>query len=125
MGYAERESLSWLREAVYYSAPITHLEGNRRYGDLLLTIKRNRLEDLAIFEPNCSECQDTKKFVVYEQCANCTGQCDMELCSGSTVREWPCQSCAIDKPEPVRDNRSMNRGKARRYHDSNKRRKRA
>lgn len=93
MGYADEDALAWLREAVYCSAPITHAEGNRRYGDLLLTVEDNKLVDLAVYQPVCKECEDTKKFAVYEHCPSCQGNCNVELCSKSEVREWPCQYC--------------------------------
>lgn len=116
MGYAEGSSaLDWLREAVYLSAPITHPEGNRRYGDLLLTVESNKLKRLRYYEPLCAECGDTKKFIVYEACMGCSGKCEISLCKHSKRQEWPCQSCAsIDKRGSFRQNGGNNRHQARR-----------
>jgi hypothetical protein len=116
MGYAEGSSaLDWLREAIYLSAPITHPEGNRRYGDLLLTVESNRLEQLSYYEPLCAECGDTRKFIVYEGCFGCDGKCEIAFCRKAKRQEWPCQHCAaIDKREPFRQNGGMNKRKSRR-----------
>ena len=113
-GYADEDALEWLREAVYYSAPITHPEGNRRYGDLLLTVKDNHLHDLSVFEPDCRECNDTKVFTAYENCPSCPGDCDVEMCSQSVVREWPCPNCSSGNSDKRRKKRKPNQ-KPRRY----------
>ena len=106
------DALTWLREAVYLSAPITHPDGNRRYGDLLLTVTDNQLESLSFYVPDCTSCSDTRKFIVYEACMSCNGQCEISECSNSHRREWPCPDCRnIDKREAVMQNGNVyNRG---------------
>lgn len=99
------DALTWLREAVYLSAPITHPDGNRRYGDLLLTVTDDRLKALNFYEPDCNSCHDTRKFVVYEACMSCNGHCEQSECDNSHRREWPCPDCRdVDKRASSRQN---------------------
>ena len=102
------DALTWLREAVYLSAPITHPDGNRRYGDLLLTVIRNRLESLSFYEPDCTSCNDTRKFIAYEACISCNGHCEISECENSHRREWPCPDCRpVDKRDSFKQNGNM------------------
>lgn len=102
------DALTWLREAVYLSAPITHPDGNRRYGDLLLTVANNRLESLNFYEPDCTSCNDTRKFIAYEACLSCNGHCEISECDNSHRREWPCPDCrGIDKRAAFQQNGNM------------------
>jgi hypothetical protein len=109
MGYAEGSAaLTWLREAIYLSAPITHRVGNRRYGDLLLRVEHEKLKELSIYEPDCVECDDTRKFIAYEPCMSCDdSNCEMALCRNAKRREWPCPTCTgtVDKREAILHNR--------------------
>jgi len=84
-GYAGAlESLAFLTHAAKHSAPVTHPEGNKRFGDLLLTIKRGRIEDLSVYEPDCNTCNDMRVFIAYDP--------------DGTERRWPCPDCGqIDK----------------------------
>jgi len=92
--YADEDASLWLLRAMYESAPITHPEGNRRYGDLLLTVSDNRLVDLAVYEPQCASCNDTRRFIAYDP--------------DGTPRSWPCPDCRVDKRQGRAENRTSN-----------------
>ena len=80
-GYAQDDALEWLRNAALNSAPCSHPEGNRRYDDLLLTIEDNKVVDLAVYAPQCTECNDTGRFVAHDP--------------DGTARSWPCPACRV------------------------------
>lgn len=84
-GYAHAdEAAKYLSTAVKLAAPITHPEGNKRFDDLLLTIKDGKLIDLAAYEPDCRACNDTKVFIAHDP--------------DGTERRWPCPDCrSVDK----------------------------
>lgn len=92
-GYAEFDgALAFLSHAAKHAAPITHPEGNKRFNDLLLTITDGRIEDLSVYESDCSECNDLKVFIAYDP--------------DGTERRWPCPKCRpFDKPRAKNDNR--------------------
>lgn len=82
-GYADKNAYAWLRNAVLSSAPCSHPEGNRRFDDLLLTIHDGTVQDLAVYEPQCKECNDSGRFVAHDP--------------DGTARSWPCPACRVDK----------------------------
>jgi hypothetical protein len=78
------DAAKFLSHAMKHAAPITHREGNKRFNDLLLTIKDGKLIDLAAYEPDCKSCNDTKIFIAHDP--------------DGTERQWPCPDCRrVDK----------------------------
>lgn len=74
------------------SAPITHPGGNRRYEDWLFTVRRGIVSKVHLIK--CSNCDDRKRVVVYNDCDDCEGDgCDK--CGGSGEKKGmiPCFEC--------------------------------
>lgn len=92
----KEEAEDKLRRLIWYSAPHKHPEGNRRNRDWIFRLTKDRLVN--IHRIKCSNCEDHKRVVVYEECHKCEGRgCYTCRKTGELEGAIPCPDCSTKR----------------------------
>jgi len=95
LGFGEDnpEIITHLKEALWLSVKTKHPNGNMRYKDWIFLVNHNQLINIHLVK--CSNCDDTKRITVYEECITCEGKgCKRCRKSGELKSSIPCPDCA-------------------------------
>lgn len=99
--------LNTIRNTISLAVPYPGLDFNYRSDDWLLKIQNNILQDIQLIK--CTDCDDTKKITVYDDCISCDGpECIRCQGSGLFKRLTNCQKCInyLTKPKHISYNKN-------------------
>ena len=91
-----------LRQMIERSTRITHPFGNRRFHDYIFRVHNDEVlvivlptgKTLHAKECRCTQCMDTQRVAVYDECPRCEGKGCKRCVDGFVQRMVPCPMCS-------------------------------